>query len=136
MSRNKTMRNSFLLFLTACIWGMAFVSQSKGMESMGPFTFNGIRSLLGAGVVFPVVLVRRNSVKKDAEKALTAFTEVVSKELKKGGKVQLVGFGTFEVAERAAREGRNPQTGETMKIAAAKAPKFKAGKALKDEVNR
>ncbi|MCI7790465.1 MAG: HU family DNA-binding protein [Lachnospiraceae bacterium] len=74
--------------------------------------------------------------KKDAEKALTAFTEVVSKELKKGGKVQLVGFGTFEVAERAAREGRNPQTGETMKIAAAKAPKFKAGKALKDEVNR
>ena len=74
--------------------------------------------------------------KKDSEKALTAFTEVVSKELKKGGKVQLVGFGTFEVAERAAREGRNPQTGETMKIAAAKAPKFKAGKALKDEVNR
>ncbi len=74
--------------------------------------------------------------KKDAEKALTAFTEVVAKELRKGGKVQLVGFGTFEVAERAAREGRNPQTGETMQIAAAKAPKFKAGKALKDEVNR
>ena len=73
--------------------------------------------------------------KKDAEKALTAFTEVVAKELKKGGKVQLVGFGTFEVAERAAREGRNPQTGETMQIAAAKAPKFKAGKALKDQVN-
>ena len=74
--------------------------------------------------------------KKDVEKALTAFTEVVAKELKKGGKVQLVGFGTFEVTERAAREGRNPQTGETMKIAAAKAPKFKPGKALKDEVNR
>ena len=74
--------------------------------------------------------------KKDAEKALTAFTEVVAKELRNGGKVQLVGFGTFEVAERAAREGRNPQTGETMQIAAAKAPKFKAGKALKDEVNR
>ena len=74
--------------------------------------------------------------KKDAEKALTAFTEVVSKELRNGGKVQLVGFGTFEVSERAAREGRNPQTGETMKIAAAKAPKFKPGKALKDEVNR
>ena len=73
--------------------------------------------------------------KKDAEKALTAFTEVVSKELKKGGKVQLVGFGTFEVAERAAREGRNPQTGKTMKIDACKAPKFKAGKALKDAIN-
>ena len=74
--------------------------------------------------------------KKDAEKALTAFTEVVAKELKNGGKVQLVGFGTFEVSERAEREGRNPQTGEPMKIDASKAPKFKAGKALKDEVNR
>lgn len=73
--------------------------------------------------------------KKDAEKALTAFTEVVAKELKNGGKVQLVGFGTFEVSERSAREGRNPQTGETMKIAASKAPKFKAGKALKDMLN-
>ena len=74
--------------------------------------------------------------KKDAEKALTAFTEVVAKELKNGGKVQLVGFGTFEVSERSAREGRTPQTGEPMKIDASKAPKFKAGKALKDEVNR
>lgn len=73
--------------------------------------------------------------KKDAEKALKAFTDVVASELKNGGKVQLVGFGTFEVAERAAREGRNPQTGEVMPIAASKAPKFKAGKALKDIVN-
>ena len=73
--------------------------------------------------------------KKDAEKALKAFTDVVEEELKKGEKIQLVGFGTFEVSERAAREGRNPQTGETMKIAASKAPKFKAGKALKDMVN-
>ena len=73
--------------------------------------------------------------KKDAEAALKAFTDVVADELKKDGKVQLVGFGTFEVAKREAREGRNPQTGETMKIAASKAPKFKAGKALKDMVN-
>lgn len=73
--------------------------------------------------------------KKDAEKTLKAFTDVVADELKKGGKVQLVGFGTFEVSERAAREGRNPQTGKAMKIAASKAPKFKAGKALKDMVN-
>ena len=73
--------------------------------------------------------------KKDAEKALKAFTDVVTEELKKGGKIQLVGFGTFEVSERAAREGRNPQTGKTMTIAASKAPKFKAGKALKDAVN-
>lgn len=73
--------------------------------------------------------------KKDAEKALKAFTDVIGSELKKGEKVQLVGFGTFEVSERAEREGRNPQTGEVMKIAASKAPKFKAGKALKDLIN-
>lgn len=73
--------------------------------------------------------------KKDAEKVLKAFVDVVTEELKKEHKIQLVGFGTFEVSERAAREGRNPQTGETMKIAASKAPKFKAGKALKDMVN-
>ena len=73
--------------------------------------------------------------KKDAEKAIKAFTEAVSEELVKGGKIQLVGFGTFEVSERSAREGRNPQTGKTMKIEACKAPKFKAGKALKDAVN-
>lgn len=72
---------------------------------------------------------------KDAEKALKAFTEVVADGLKKGDKIQLVGFGTFEVGERAAREGRNPQTGATMTIAACKAPKFKAGKALKDAIN-
>lgn len=74
--------------------------------------------------------------KKDAEAALKAFTDTVTKALKKGDKVQLVGFGTFEVTKRAAREGRNPQTGATMKIAASKAPKFKAGKALKDIVNK
>ena len=73
--------------------------------------------------------------KKDAEKVLKAFTDVVAKELKKGEKIQLVGFGTFEVSERAAREGRNPQSGETMVIPASKSPKFKAGKALKDLVN-
>jgi len=74
--------------------------------------------------------------KKDAEKAIKAFADVVTEELKKGEKVQLVGFGTFEVSERAAREGRNPKTGEVMTIAASKSPKFKAGKAFKDEVNK
>ena len=74
--------------------------------------------------------------KKDAEASLKAFTDVVAEELKKGEKIQLVGFGTFEVSERAAREGRNPQSGAVMKIAASKAPKFKAGKALKDLVNK
>ena len=72
---------------------------------------------------------------KDAGAALKAFTDAVVKELKKGGKVQLVGFGTFEVTKRAARTGRNPQTGAEMKIKASKAPKFSAGKALKDLVN-
>ena len=73
--------------------------------------------------------------KKDAEKALKAFTDAVTAELKKGGKVQLVGFGTFETSKRAARTGRNPQTGAETKIPACVAPKFKAGKALKDQVN-
>lgn len=73
--------------------------------------------------------------RKDSEKALKAFVDVVTEELKKDHKIQLVGFGTFEVSQRSAREGRNPQTGKTMKIAACKAPKFKAGKALKDAVN-
>ncbi len=72
--------------------------------------------------------------KKDAEKALTAFVDTVAAELKKGEKIQLVGFGTFEVRERAARTGINPQTGKSIEIAASKNPVFKAGKALKDAV--
>ncbi len=73
--------------------------------------------------------------KKDTEAALKAFVEVVGDALKNGDKVQIVGFGTFEVSERGEREGRNPQTGETMTIKASKNPKFKAGKALKDALN-
>lgn len=73
--------------------------------------------------------------KKDSDAVVKAFMEVVTEELAKGEKIQLVGFGTFETTERAAREGRNPLTGAPMKIAACKAPKFKAGKALKDAVN-
>ncbi len=74
--------------------------------------------------------------KKAAEAAVNAYTAVVTKELKKkNGKVQLIGFGTFETAKRAARTGRNPQTGAALKIPAATVPKFKAGKALKDAVN-
>lgn len=73
--------------------------------------------------------------KKDAEAALKAFTDTVAEELKKGEKIALVGFGTFEVSKRAAREGRNPQTGASMTIAASKTPKFKAGKSLKDAIN-
>lgn len=72
--------------------------------------------------------------KKDVEKVINAFTNVVADALVDGDKVQLVGFGTFEVVERAARTGRNPHTGETIEIVASKSPKFKAGKALKDAV--
>ena len=74
--------------------------------------------------------------KKDAESALKSFLEIVSKELEKGHDVQLIGFGTFTVGKRAAREGRNPATGETIKIAASKTPNFKPGKALKDRLNK
>ena len=77
-----------------------------------------------------------NLTKKDAEAALKAFVNSVEESLKKGEKVQLVGFGTFEVRERSARVGRNPQTGAEMKIAAAKVPTFKAGKALKELINK
>jgi DNA-binding protein HU-beta len=74
--------------------------------------------------------------KKDAEKAIKAFVDTVTETLVKGDKVQIVGFGTFEVAERAAREGRNPRSGEAMPIPASRIPKFKAGKGLKDVVNQ
>lgn len=74
--------------------------------------------------------------KKDAGIALDAITDVITDALVAGEKIQLVGFGTFEVSERSERTGRNPQTGESITIAASKAPKFKAGKALKDAVNQ
>ena len=73
--------------------------------------------------------------KKDSESAVAAVVDVITESLVQGEKVQLVGFGTFEVSERAEREGRNPKNGEPMTIAASKNPKFKAGKALKDMVN-
>ncbi len=73
--------------------------------------------------------------KKEAEAAVNAMTDAIAEALKAGDKVQLIGFGTFEVKERGAREGRNPRTGETIKIAASKHPSFTAGKALKDSVN-
>ena len=72
---------------------------------------------------------------KEAEKALDAFMEAVSASLEQGQSVQLIGFGIFEVRQRAARDGRNPQTGETIHMPAAKVPAFKAGKALKEKVN-
>ena len=82
------------------------------------------------------ISAKTGSTKKEAEVALNAFVEVVTEALEKGDKVQLVGFGSIEVRKRAARKGRNPQTKEEIKIPASKAPVFKAGKALKDLVNK
>ena len=79
---------------------------------------------------------KTSTSKKSAEELLNTFVDVVSEELKKDGKVQLVGFGTFETRKRAARKGINPQTKEEIKIPATKAPVFKAGKAFKDIVNK
>ena len=79
---------------------------------------------------------KTNATKKVTEESLNSLIEVITEELAKGEKIQLVGFGTFEVIKRAARKGKNPQTGEEIKIPASKSPKFKAGKALKDIVNK
>lgn len=81
------------------------------------------------------VAAEANITKADAAKAVDAITASVTKALKKGDNVSLIGFGTFKVSQRAARTGRNPQTGKEIKIAARKAPAFVAGKALKDAVN-
>ena len=81
-----------------------------------------------------MIAAKSNLTKKDSESALNAFVETVQSALKKGEKIQLVGFGTFEVRSKAARTGRNPQTGKEIKIAASKAPAFKAGKAFKDAI--
>ena len=83
-----------------------------------------------------MVAEKADLTKKDAEKAISAVVDSISETLAKGEKIQLVGFGTFEVAERAARTGKNPQTKEEIQIPASKAPKFKAGRALKDTVNK
>ena len=82
------------------------------------------------------IAAKTGATKKDAEASLNAFTDVVTESLVKGDKIQLVWFGSFEVIKRAARKGRNPQTKEEIKIPASKAPVFKAGKALKDLVNK
>jgi DNA-binding protein HU-beta len=83
-----------------------------------------------------VMAEKSGMTKKDSEKALNAFIEAVEEALVQRDKVQLVGFGTFEVRERSARKGRNPQTGEEIDIPAASVPAFKAGKALKDSINK
>lgn len=82
------------------------------------------------------IAAKTGETKKSAEASVNAFVDVITESLVEGDKVQLVGFGSFEVRKRAARKGRNPQTKEEIKIPASKAPIFKAGKALKDLVNK
>ena len=82
-----------------------------------------------------MIAAKSNLTKKDSESALNAFVETVQTALKNGEKIQLVGFGTFEVRQRSERNGVNPRTKQTIKIPASKAPVFKAGKALKDSCN-
>ena len=118
--------------------GRVVNSLGQPIDNKGPIETDKYRPIerVASGVILVAAIAKKTELsKKDAEKALKAFTDVVAEELKKGEKIQLVGFGTFEVSERAAREGRNPRSGEVMHIAASKAPKFKAGKALKDIVN-
>ncbi|HHY70253.1 MAG TPA: HU family DNA-binding protein [Thermoanaerobacterales bacterium] len=83
-----------------------------------------------------VMAEKSGMTKKDSEKALNAFIQAVEEALVERDRVQLVGFGTFEVRERSARKGRNPQTGEEIDIPAASVPAFRAGKALKDSINK
>ena len=92
--------------------------------------------MLNKTELISVMAEKSGLTKKDSEKALNAFVEAVEEALARREKVQLVGFGTFEVRERSARKGRNPQTGEEIDIAAASVPAFKAGKALKDGINK
>ena len=82
------------------------------------------------------IAAKTGDTKKASEETVNAFVEAVTKSLVKGDKVQLVGFGSFDVRKRAARKGRNPQTNQEIKIPASKAPVFKPGKALKDAVNK
>ncbi|MCG1011607.1 HU family DNA-binding protein [Tepidanaerobacter sp. GT38] len=93
-------------------------------------------NLVNKAELISVMAEKSGLTKKDTEKALNSFIEAVEEALVNGDKVQLVGFGTFEVRERSARKGRNPQTGEEIDIPAASVPAFKAGKALKDSINK
>ena len=90
---------------------------------------------MNKGELVAALYAKTNMTKKDSETALNAIIDVISETLAKGEKIQLVGFGTFEAKTRPERVARNPRTGDEVKIAACKAPVFKAGKALKDKVN-
>lgn len=106
------------------------------MENSPIVKFNKEGNLVNKADLISIMAEKSGLTKKDSEKALNSFVEAVEGALAKRDKVQLVGFGTFEVRERSARKGRNPQTGEEIDIPAASMPAFKAGKALKDSINK
>ena len=91
---------------------------------------------MNKGELITAMAAKTEMTKKDSENALNAVLDVIAESMAKGEKVQLIGFGTFEAKARPARVARNPRTGDSVKIAACKAPAFKAGKALKDAVNK
>ena len=95
----------------------------------------GILRKMNKSQLIDAVVAKGGLKKKDAEAAVNAVTATIAEALKNGEKVQLVGFGTFEVKERSARTGRNPKTGETIEVPASKHPAFSASKALKDQLN-
>jgi len=118
----------------------AFINtRSKELTALGFSAFGGLNKrrihYMNKTELIAAVAGKADLTKKDAEKFLSAFEDVVTKALVDGQKVQLVGFLTIDVVARAEREGRNPQTGQPMKIAASKAPRFKVGKKLRDAVN-
>jgi len=92
-------------------------------------------NLMNKGELIEAVATSADLTKADATKAVEAFVDTVTKALKKGDQVAIVGFGSFSVKSRAARQGRNPKTGDPINIPASRVPGFKAGKALKDAVN-
>ena len=107
----------------------------SGRESPRRINFFGGIPIMNKSELIAEVAAKAEITKKDADAAVTAVIDAITESLKKGDKVQLVGFGTFEVRERGARTGRDPRTNQEIQIPASKAPAFKAGKALKDTVN-
>ena len=128
-----------LLTKTLKIYIIFYVALFENTDAIGLFEkcdkYHKEELFMNKAQLVAAIAEKANIEKKVAENALKAFEDVVTETLAKGEKVQLVGFGTFETSERAARTGINPQTKEAIEISAAKAPKFKAGRSLKDAVN-
>lgn len=122
-----------LLYRKKCII-IVFVHETACVGRMRQYYYYKEDEVLNKTELVAAIAAKAGISKKDADAALGAFTDSIVEEIKKGGKVQIVGFGTFEARQRAARTGINPQTKQQIKIAASTVPAFKAGKAFKDAV--